>query len=464
MSEYRKLTNARLEVDQIIVAHNPKSKILNATKGLFCKVISKAEKSVKVQVLGTKTEIRFSTETEGAWAYDPSSADTNVVVNCSDFNAWPRFTPRMQAEGWQGKAFKWDSGELHLDRDERSQGFGLTLLRHKGDTIDPDTQQPYTNNFLMSSIFPAELPEWRVPRAERMGIGAVELPLPPKPVSVEHQEVIDKLTPKLNALRENHRSNVSFARYNDTLTKESVSAGQACHADLQRECSVKNPAYVATIGLNDAADDHGWRKGVASDEATKLWITYLTGYSPYADAFLTKDPEYILKYGYVLTTDVPNCLLVGACFATRQLWERPQRCEGFLELYKAGIPLDAAFVFGCQTSEYKDGRMKMAEAGSGHSHLKHSGLSDTCLLNFIDHTPGRAGKKTYRESYNASGSNDYGVDGMWSKDFDTASPMYKKLSDIKENGGYGKSLPVDEVVERACDIIDDWLKKNEVYK
>ena len=46
MSQYRKLTNARLEVDQIIVAHNPKSSVLNVPNGLFCKVISKAVKSV----------------------------------------------------------------------------------------------------------------------------------------------------------------------------------------------------------------------------------------------------------------------------------------------------------------------------------------------------------------------------------------------------------------------------------
>lgn len=462
MSQYRKLTNARLEVDQIIVAHNPKSKVLNEPNGLFCKVISKAEKSVKVQVLGTKTELRFSTETEGAWAYDPSSADTNVVVNCSDFNAWPRFTPRMQAEGWQGKVFKFDSAELHLDRDERSQGHGITLLRHKGDTIDPDTNQPYTNNFLMSSIFPAQAPEWRIPRAERMGIGAVELPLPPKPVSVEHVEVIEKLTPVLNALRENHRSNVSFSRHSIDFKQESRSTAQACHADIQRDTNFK-VAYVTTIGLNDSDSHNGWVKGKASDEATRLWITYLTGYSPYAEAFLTKDPDYILKYGYVLRADVPTCLLVGACFATRQLWERPQRCEGFLELYKAGIQLDASFVFGCQTSEYANGKMKMAEQGNSHSHLNHTGLSDQCIINFIDHKPAVAGNKTYTESHNASGVGDYGVDGMWSKDYrEKVSGMYKTLSNIKGGGQWGSSLPIDEMVDRACDAIEDWLIKNEV--
>lgn len=459
MSQYRKLTNARLEVDQIIVAHNPKSKVLNTPNGMFCKVISKAEKSVKVQVLGTKTELRFSTEVDGAWAYDPSSSDTNVIVNCSDFNAWPRFTPRMQAEGWQGKTFKFDSAELHLDRDERSQGFGLTLLRHKGETIDPDTQQPYTNNFLMSSIFPAEAPEWRIPRAERMGIGAVELPLPPKPVSVEHREVIDKLTPVLDALNKKHNTNVSFSRHNKTFTEEVRSIGQACHRELQEEVGF-TIQYVTTIGVNRAKNHSDWVKGYASDEAMRLWITYLTSYSPYADAFLTKDPDFIMEYGYVLTADVPNCILVGACFATRQVWEKPQRCEGFLELYKAGMPLDVAFVFGCQTSEYKDGKMKMSEPGNGHSHLNHSGLSDECIMNFIDHTPQRPGKKTYKESVNASRSNDYGVDGMWSSKFkQTPSSMYKALSNIKGGGEWGKSLPVDEVVDKACDIIDDWLAK-----
>lgn len=456
MSQYRKLTNERLDVDQIIVAFNPRSKAINRPNGTFVKVLSKADKSVKVQVLGTKEELRLNLGIKGAWAYDPNSADTQVIVNCVDFNAWPRFTPRMQAEGWQGKTFKFDSAELHLDRDERSQGFGLTLLRHRGDTVDPDTGAPYINNFLMSSIFPAEPPEWRVPRAERMGVGAIELPLPPKPVSAEEQAIIDAITPIFSTLNQasNQRENVSFAKFSADMKKERAYLNQACHRALQEEENFP-VQYIASYCVHKGSGH--WKKGwPVNEEAVLLYITYLTNYSPYAEAFVTKDPVYIKKHGYIVNADAPKRLLVGGLYATRQLWERPQRADGFYELYKAGVSLDMAFVFGCQTSEYKNGKMKMNEAGSSHSHLNHNRMSDECILNFIEHTPTFAGEPYTEDCYASGGKN---VDDMWSSKSGTRAEISKKLGEIKGVGQWGSALSVDDMVEQAADLIDDWSHK-----
>lgn len=458
MAQYRKLTNERLADDQIIVAYHPKKENLltNGEKGVICKVIKRVNKAYKVQVLGTTKEVILNLDDEGAWAYDPSSADTDVVVNVVDFDAWPKFTARMQREGWQGKVFKFDVAELHVDMQERSPGFGLTLLRHRGETVDPDTGAPYTNNFLMSSIFPVNPPEWRVPRAERMGIGAVELPLPPKPVSAEHQEVIDKITPVLSTLNKEHCTNVSFAKFGKGLKQKRLYQGQVCHRAMQEDSGFP-VQYIATIGVNRSERHNGWVKGLPGDEAMRFYITYLTNYSPYADAFLTKDPDYIMEHGYVLTADAPKRIVVGACYATRQIWERPQRAEGFLALYKAGIPLDAAFVFGCQTSEYKNGKMKMTEAGGSHSHLNNYQISDECILNFIDHTPQHPGKPYKEDCY---ASRDVSVDAMWSSKFNSGqSDISKKLASIKGAGQWGNAITIDDCVEQAADYIDDWLAK-----
>ena len=49
---------------------------------------------------------------------------------------------------------------------------------------------------------------------------------------------------------------------------------------------------------------------------------------------------------------------------------------------------------------------------------------------------------------------------MWSASFRTKpSSVYSKLREIKGSGSWGASLSVDEAVERAADIIDDWAAK-----
>lgn len=52
-------------------------------------------------------------------------------------------------------------------------------------------------------------------------------------------------------------------------------------------------------------------------ESFKPFIHWLVNESPYADVFITKDPDDILKYGYVLRTDKPYDLVACALIASR---------------------------------------------------------------------------------------------------------------------------------------------------
>ncbi len=62
MAQYRKLTNERLNEDQVIVAFHPAKAELavNGEKGVFCKVLKRVNKAYKVQVVGTKKELSFN--------------------------------------------------------------------------------------------------------------------------------------------------------------------------------------------------------------------------------------------------------------------------------------------------------------------------------------------------------------------------------------------------------------------
>jgi hypothetical protein len=105
--------------------------------------------------------------------------------------------------------------------------------------------------------------------------------------------------------------------------------------------------------------------------------------------------------------------------------------------------------------------MKLTESGSGHSHLYTSKLTDSCLLNFLEHTP-YVKDKPYKEQIDPSHSS-VGVDGMWSKDFNRkpCSKLIEKLMGIKKAGGdFNNALPIDEVVERAIEYITDWRQDN----
>lgn len=467
MAQFRKLLVKNLVVGTTYVAFSARNKLLssNGDSGVFVKVISISGGNIKVQVLGTTTETAINKldTREDAWLYDPAGSEMNVIARISDKSAWPGFSPRMAREGWDNKPFVFKEDELYeVTEEDNPAKAGTLLLRHEGDTIDPEEEMPYINTFLMSDIYPAEPPEWRIPRAQRMGIGAIELPLPPKPVAEQHKAIIDALSPHVVELRKKHTGeNVSFAKYDAEFKLVNEYQNQVCHARLQRSGD-QNVSYILTIGRNDLEGRASWVKGYASDEATRLYITYLVGYSPYKDVFLTKDVDFILEHGYIIDASKPSRLVVAGCFATRQIWEKSERCEGFLSLYKAGIPLDLAFVFGCQCSEYKEGKIKFAMQGSDHSHLENGRLSDKCILNFVDGKPQFPGKPYNVDESASSNSHGgcYGVNGMWSKDFaDKPSSMFQKLKDIKGAGSWGKALPVEDAVEKAADLIDDWIKE-----
>jgi hypothetical protein len=462
--QVRRLNIKQLEIGGNYLAYSAKNKMLSSPNGTLVKVAEVSGTGIKVQVLGIPdaplTAIARLDSRQDAWVYDPAGCD--VVMKMADFDEtqWPFWTPRLEASGWKQREFILDVSRFYLNTREGA-GNGVTLYRMEETQINEKTGRPYVTNFPLNWLTPVNPPEWRVPRAERMGLGAVELPLPPKPVKPEHEEAVKNLMPFLKKIDGVCTENVNHIRVDADFKHYDRRVNQACHRAIQEEPGFQ-AKYVCTMGWNSGSSS--WVKGRPCDEALELYITYLTSYSPYAEAFLTKDVKFILEHGYVIDGDAPNRIVAGACFATRQVWERPGRAEAFLELYKAGVPLDAAFMFGSQCSVFKGGKMKFGLTSSDHNHFQNGRVSDKCMVNFLKHKPEFPGDAYTQDVYASSGPG--GVDGMWSKAYGKTSLIHKKLLDIKRSNGtpMDNALSVAEAVEQAADFIDEWLDKHDLAR
>lgn len=463
--QVRRLQTKELIVGNTYLAYSAKSKKLSSKTGTFVTITSAAPRGIKMLLLGTENpdEVAITNldSRDDAWVYDPNGVEIEMRLNSAlNKTQWPKWTPRLESSDWMSRTFTLDTGRFYKVERPGEPGNGVTMARMEDPNTNPNTGRPYVTNFPLNWLQPVNPPEWRIPRAERLGLGAVELPLPPKPVKPEHQEALNALVKSglMAPIMQGCKENTNHMRISGDLKKVDKSLNQVCHRELQRKVDFE-AAYLITLGLNTTG--RSWVKGRPSDEALELYITYLTGYSPYADVFISKDPKFVLEHGYVIDTNQPNRLVVGACFATRQVWEKPQRAEAFLALLKTGVSLDAAFMFGSQCSVFKDGKMKMSIEPGDHNHFQNKRVSDKCMVNFITHQPEFPGE-TYSKNVHASGGGTGGVDGMWSKSYSNGSSIYQALSDIKGAGSdpTRNALSVDEVVERSADLIDEWMGRH----
>ena len=442
-----KLKTDGLEVGALYIAYSARSKMLssNGPCGVFVKVLDVNAQGVSVDIIGTgKTMVLKNLDTrQDAWMYSPF--DVEMEVNVKPVNGqWPQLSERMVKEGWNNKKIPFISTELYENKND-AVGDLTYLLRHRD-------ENQVINNIRLNWVSPSLPPEWRIPRAQRMGIGAVEIKLPPKPVAEQHKGVIEGFAKQLDKLCKGHKSGCVSYMMVDNEGKEAWHLNEACHYDLKRENNYGKRKYVLSTGhLVDP---------MVTADAHYLWIVYLTSYSPYADAFITKDPEFIIKWGYVMDCNVPKRILAGALMATRQVWEHPERAMGFLEIYKQGINIDAAFIFGGWCNAYCEAGMKLSLGTTGHSHDEPNSMSDQCIANFIHHSPQQAGKLYCDDIYYSEGD---GVNGMWSTSYGTACSIREKLKGIIRKGtsAWDKKalVPVIECAERAADIIDEWLVK-----
>lgn len=442
----RKMLAAALEVDKVYVAFSAKSKMLssNGDKGVFVKVVEIAGKDVKVNILHNNRvmTIKNIDGRADAWIYNP---DTELKININAENKrtlFPKFTDRMW-DAFQGKELKFVPDNVYKHERE-GEGFGQTFYRFRGD-------DGKTNTFNFGWVSPALTPEWRVPRAQRMGVGAVEVKLPPKPVSAEEEELIKTLSAPIEEFNKNknYESTASYL----ILSKELKNVGERydynapCHASLSRSHGGR---YVISVCKTDE-----YCNGL-SEHDIKRYITYLTCESPFAPAFLVKNADWIYENGYILTGYVSAQLLGGACIATRQAWEYPIFIKAWLGLAEQGIPLNLAYVFGSYATKNRE-KWGFGAGGGGHNVFSFSRMDEQALVNFSDGKVVKENAKPYHQDNNYTG-----VNSLWGGS--TKAEVLNSLSSIGGAVRFGvkEGLSFEDAMEQAADIIEDWMKKEGV--
>lgn len=435
----RKLKSKNLVAGDVYIAFSSKSKMLssNGDKGVLVKVIEVKGSDVKATILFNNRVISIKNldSREDAWMYSPDK-ETKLLVNAAGKEKlFPGFTPRME-KAFQGKQIMWDVDHLFEHVVEGQEGL---FYRFEQDGL--------YNNFNFAWINPVEAPEWRIPRANRMEAGAVEVLLPPKPVSAEEEALIVFLKEPLAQFKKHvhHTYTSAFTLIDKEGKVKVLQERAACHYELKEHSGIH---YILS----------GCRKDERlTDVEYKAYITYLTVHSPYKDAFLVKNADWIMENGYVLTGNVSAQVLAGACIATRQVWEYNIFVKAFIALAEKGVPLNLAFLFGNFAVSRGDTKIAWGAGGTGHSVFSMAYFGDKEMVNFHEGKVKEENKKPYYED------SDYnGVHLMWGT---TKKGRAKVLDDLSKIGGVGArgvppALSIEDAVEEAVEFIADWIQEN----
>lgn len=98
-----------------------------------------------------------------------------------------------------------------------------------------------------------------------------------------------------------------------------------------------------------------YQKPAVQEEVIRLFYEWLLNYSPYRDAFVTKNPRRVFEDKCIITkTDLPSNYIGGALIASRLPTERhspqyniPSAVIIWSDLVKHGVPPNMAFVMAC---------------------------------------------------------------------------------------------------------------------
>lgn len=185
--------------------------------------------------------------------------------------------------------------------------------------------------------------------------------------------------------------------------------GYVCHAFMSIDPRIatrekKGKEYLVISSCQEIMEEITEREALP-------YINWLINDSPYSEAFLTKDALDCIKNSFVLRTDIPNNLLVGALIATRYVSESPgpaDRITVWNKFVDMGMPPNIAFLF-CHLFKMNDKGVTSFQAMSdGHSALTVN-VDWDYIVNFVNGI-----KKYPGENYNNTFSYT-GVSTLWGK-------------------------------------------------
>jgi hypothetical protein len=168
----------------------------------------------------------------------------------------------------------------------------------------------------------------------------------------------------------------------------SDTCSQQCFHSI-REVPNKDMVALCTWIMPHAC---GYTKGLTGEEAVKF-LDYLANRSPYADAFLMKDADFM--WGIKTMAFDPACwgnLMVGGMIAARSVYHVQPIVKVWCALTDAGMNEELALFIatGCHfkaTGNGFDIKAVASQSYTGHAHLNTNAFDLQSLWNFLDKDP-----------------------------------------------------------------------------
>lgn len=118
---------------------------------------------------------------------------------------------------------------------------------------------------------------------------------------------------------------------------------------------------------------------------------WLVNESPWVHIFVEKDPAHIRKTGFVLRTDVPHNMIVGAVMAARVPTEWRRKAAAFCALVERGVKGNTAYLLSHCVHLGTDG--SWSSVGSdGHTAVDTYRMGERAVRDFLRGAPDYLGK------------------------------------------------------------------------
>lgn len=186
----------------------------------------------------------------------------------------------------------------------------------------------------------------------------------------------------LRATREFKRTASWFVVRNNTINDMETGP---CHSHLGDHGD--GISMVVNFFQHNYEESHGAGKwSDTTDEEKVMFIDWLANRSPYKDAFLEKDANKMVKWGFCLMTgDCPGNAMGGAVVATRRLWEYTNVLVAWCDLVRGGMNEGVAYCMAhfITGKADKTGKFSWNCNGTGHVTLDTGRIYTDTIHNFV---------------------------------------------------------------------------------